>query len=164
LLGNYLVDGWNWDLRGFVVVAALLFGTGLAFQLVTRDVDTVAYRAAVGIALVAAFLLVWMNFVQAADDVNPAAVWYFVVPIVGIIGAAMARFQPGGMARALFATALAQALVLSIALTLRNPEVTSWSAAVLRGFGLNAVFGMLFVGSALLFRTAAREESAPGAV
>jgi hypothetical protein len=105
-----------------------------------------------------------MNFIQAADDVNPAAIWYLVVPIVGIIGAAVARFRPDGMARALFVTALAQALVLAVVLIVRDAQVTSWTAAVLRGFGLNAVFGMLFVGSALLFRTAARGESAPGAV
>jgi hypothetical protein len=105
-----------------------------------------------------------MNFVQAADDVNPAAVMYFGVPIVGIIGATMARFQPDGMARSLFATALAQALVLASALIIRNPQVTPWTPAALRGFGLNAFFVMVFFGSALLFRKAARGESAPGSV
>ena len=163
LLGNHFVDGWNWDLRGFVLVGTLLFGTGLTYELITRNVDTIAYRAAVGVALVAAFLLVWVNFVQGADDVNPAAMIYFGVPLVGIIGAAKARFRPDGMARALFATALAQALVLATALIIRNPQVTPWASGVSRGFGLNAFFGMLFVGSALLFRTAARGESAPGA-
>jgi len=167
LLRNHFVNGWNWDFRGFLLVGAvgaLLFGTGVTFQLITRNLGTIAYRAAVGVALVAAFLLVWVNLVQAADDVNPAAVMYFVVPIVGIIAAAMARLQPNGMARALFATALAQALVLASALIIRNPQVSSWTPAVLRGFGLNAFFVMLFVGSALLFRKAGRGESAPGTV
>jgi hypothetical protein len=68
------------------------------------------------------------------------------------------------MARALFATALAQALVLASALIIRNPQVSSWTPAVLRGVGLNAFFVMLFVGSALLFRKAGRGESAPGTV
>jgi len=68
------------------------------------------------------------------------------------------------MARALFVTALVQALVLVIALIIRNPQVTPWTAAVLRGFGGNAVNVVLFVASALLFRKAARGESAPGAV
>jgi hypothetical protein len=164
LLGNQFIDGWHWELRGFVLVGTLLFGTGLTYELATRNVDRLAYRAAVGVSLAAAFLLVWVNFVQAADDVNPAAVLYFGVPIVGTIGAAVARFRSLGMARALFATAIAQALVLAIALIIRNPQVTFWTAAVIRGFGLNALFAMLFVGSALLFRTAARGESAPGAV
>jgi hypothetical protein len=103
------------------------------------------------------------NFVQAADDVNPAAMMYLGVPIVGIVAAAVARLRPNGMTRALFVTALAQALVLAIALIIRDPQATPWSWAVLRGFGGNALFLGLFIGSALLFRKAARAEPAPGA-
>jgi hypothetical protein len=167
-LGRSLfVSGWDWDVRVFLLVggvATLLFSMGLAFQMVIRKLGTTVYRAAVGVALVTTFVLVWGNFVQAADDVNPAAMMYLSVPIVGIIGAAVARFRPDGMARALFVTALAQALVLAIMLIVRNPQATPWTAAVLRGFAGNAVFFMLFVGSALLFRKAARQQSAPGAV
>ena len=163
LLANHFVDGWNWPPGTFVVVGALLFSIGLTYQLVTRNKDAIAYRAAVGIAFAAGFLLTWGNFVQMAD-VTPAAAMYFGVPIVGVIGAAVARLKPNGMARALFVTALAQALVLAIVLIVRNPQVTPWTAAVLRGFGGNAFFGMLFVGSALLFRTAARGEAARAAV
>ena len=167
LLRSLFAGGWGWDIRVFLLVGAvgtLLFGIGLTIQMVIRKLGTPAYRAAVGVALVTVLLLVWGNFVQGADDVNPAAFGYLVVPVVGIIGAAMARFQPNGMARALFVTALAQALVLVIALIIRNPQVTPWTAAVLRGFGGNVFNAMLFVVSALLFRKAAREESAPGAV
>src|SRR5262249_36751543 len=149
--------------RAFLLVGAvgtLLFGIGLTFQMVIRKLGTRAYRAAAGVALGTVFLLVWGNFVQGADDVNPAAFGYFVVPMVGITGAAIARFQSNGMARALFVTALAQALVLVIVLIFRNPQVTPWTAAVLRGFGGNAANAMFFVVSALLFRKAAREESA----
>lgn len=171
LLGNNFVEGWNWPLRAFVLFGAIIFSIGLVYQLVTRNVDTSAYRAAVGIALVAGFLLFWGNFVQSADDINPAAMMYFLTLPVGIIGAVLARFRSGGMARALFVTALAQALLLVIVL-LRNPPVSTWTAAVWRGFVGNAFFAMLFVGSALLFRKAfrtafqasGRGESAPGAV
>jgi hypothetical protein len=160
LLGNHFVDGWNWPPGAFAIVGTLLFGIGLTYELITRNRDTIAYRAAFGVALATAFVLFWGNFVQAADDVNPAAVMYLGVPILGIIGAVVARFQPNGMARALFATALAQALVLAIALAIRNPQVVPWSPAVLRGFGGNAFFAMLFVMSALLFRKAARNQPA----
>ena len=166
LLRSLFVSGWDWDVRVFLLVGAVgtvLFSIGLACQMVIRNLGTTVYRVAVGVALVTAFVLVWGNFVQAADDVNPAAMMYLSVPLVGIIAAAMARFQPNGMARALFVTALAQALVLAIALS-RNPPVTSWTAPVWRGFGGNAVFFMLFVVSALLFRRAARGQSASGAV
>ena len=43
------------------------------------EYGTPAYRAAVGVALGTMFLLVWGNFVQGADGVNPAAFGYFVV-------------------------------------------------------------------------------------
>ena len=166
LLRSLFVSGWDWDVRVFLLVGAvgtILFSMGLACQMVIRNLGTTVYRVAVGVALVAAFLLVWGNFVQAADDVNPAAMMYLSVPLVGIIAAAMARFRSDGMARALFVTALAQAVVLAIVLS-RNPPVTSWTAPVWRGFGGNAVNFMLFVGSALLFRKAGRGESASGAV
>ena len=166
LLANHFVDGWNWPPRAFVLVGALLFGIGFTYELVTRNRDAIAYRAAVGIAFAAAFLLAWGNLVPFAD-VTRAAAMYFGVPIVGVIGAAVARLQPNGMARALFATALAQALVLAVALMMlitRNPQVTTWTPPELRGFGGNAFFAMLFAVSAFLFRKAGRGESAPGVV
>jgi hypothetical protein len=67
LLGNRFVDGWNWPFRGFVLAGTLVFGTALTYTLITRNVDTTAYRVALGIALVAAFVLVWMNFVQQME-------------------------------------------------------------------------------------------------
>src|ERR1043166_8377389 len=166
LLRSLFARGCDWDIRVFLLVGGvgtLLFSHALAFQMLIKKLGSPAYRAGVGVALMAAFFLVWGNFVQAADDVNHAAMMYLAVPVVGIIGAAAARFQAKGMALALFMTALAQALILVIVLV-QNPPVTSWSAAVWRGFGGNAFFFMLFVGSALLFRKAARAESASGAV
>jgi len=156
-LGNHFVEGWNWEPLGFVRIGTIIFGFGLAYELVTRNMDTIAYRAAVAVALVTALGLLWANFVQMAD-VNVAAAMYFGVPLVGIIGAVIARLRPAGMTRALFATAFAQALVLTIAL-IRNPHVTSWAPPVTRGFAGNAFFVTLFVGSALLFRAAARGKS-----
>src|SRR5689334_14021976 len=112
VLADRFVEGWNWALPAFLLLGALVFGSGLAFQWMTRRVDSIAYRVAVGVALAATLVLLWMNRVQAADGVNPSALWFFVVPVVGIIGAAFARLQPARMALALFATALVQALIL----------------------------------------------------
>jgi hypothetical protein len=161
LVRSLFVSGWDWDIHVFLLVGGvgtLLFGFGLTVQMIIRKLGTRAYRAGVGVALGATFLVVWGNFVQGADDVNPAAFGYFLAPMVGMSGAALARFQPNGMARALFVTALVQALVLVMALILRNPQVTPWTAAVLRGFCGNAFNVLLFIASALLFRKAARGE------
>jgi hypothetical protein len=121
-----------------------------------------AYRFAVGVALAAAFVLVWLSLgvgIIGADG-DPANTMYFGVLAVGIVGAIVARFRPHGMARALFATALAQALVAVIALIagLGLP----WSPP-LEILAVNGFFVALFVGSALLFRYAGREVAPAGA-
>ena len=81
----------------------------------------IAYRSAVGIALAAAFILVWLSLGVGiiGKDGDPANLMYFGVLAVGIVGAIVARLRPQGMSRALFATALAQALVAAIALIAR---------------------------------------------
>ena len=166
LLASQLVDGWNWRPGGFVVVSVIVFIIGFTYELVTRNRDAIAYRAAVGMAFVAGFLLLWGNLVQMAD-VTPVAAMYFGVPVVGLIGAAVARLRPNGMALALFVTALAQALVLAVAVTFlltQNPEVATWTPPEWRGFGGNAFLAVLFGGSALLFRKAGQGESATCAV
>jgi GNAT superfamily N-acetyltransferase len=121
-----------------------------------------AYRFAAGVALAAAFILVWLSLgvgIIGADG-DPANMMYFGVLAVGIIGAIVARFRPHGMARALFATALAQALVAGI--TLIFGLGLPWSPPV-EILALNGFFVALFVGSAMLFRNAGREQTPGGA-
>ncbi len=166
LLGSYFVEDWNWAPGAFVVLGILLFGMGFTYQLITRNRDAIAYRVALCLTFGASFGLTWSSFVQMADVTTTAAM-YFVVPIVCGIGAIVARFKPNGMARALFAAALTQALIWSVALMMlitRKPQVASWTPPEWRGFGGNAVLVMVFIGAALLFRKAGREESAACAV
>jgi hypothetical protein len=61
-----------------------------------------------------------------------------------------ARFQPHGMARALFAAALAQALIAGMH---QYPGSSVVEILIVNGF-----FVALFVGSAWLFRHAVRED------
>ena len=154
-----------WNLFDFVFAGALIFGTGLTFVLVASKAGNSAYRFAFGVALAAAFILVWLTGavgIIGSED-NNANVMYFGVLAVGIVGAIIARFRPHGMARALFATALAQALVSVIALiiTLGSPGSPP---GVLGTLILNGFFVGLFVGSAWLFREAARGGPERGAV
>ena len=122
----------------------------------------IAYRAAVAVALAAALLLVWVTGavgIIGSED-NNANTMYFGVLAVGIVGAIVARLRPHEMARALFATALAQASVAVIALIFGLGLPWSGPAELL---ALNGFFVALFVGSALLFRYAARDEAPAGA-
>jgi hypothetical protein len=100
-------------------------------------------------------MLVWVSLGVGiiGKDGDPANLMYFGVLAVGIIGALVARLQPDGMARALVATALAQALVAAIALIARLGLPWSGPAEIL---ALNGFFIALFAGSAWLFRRAAR--------
>ena len=121
-----------------------------------------AYRFAVGVALAVAFLLAWVNLavgIIGSED-NLANLMYVGVLAVGIVGAIVAHFRPHGMARALFATALAQALVAGIALIFGLGSRWSPPGEIL---GVNGFFVALILGSAWLFRNAAREQPPAGA-
>lgn len=155
LLAMQITDAVVWGPADFAVVWVLLFGTGLTYMLVARKSGNTAYRVAAGVAIVAGLLLIWMNLAVGliGSEDNPANLMYIGVLVIAISGTAIAHFQPRGMSRALFATAIAQALVAAIALILFKLPVTS---GVLEVLGVNVFFVVLFAGSALLFRHAAR--------
>ena len=131
----------------------------LVFTLATRVTRNHAYRYATGVALVAAFVLVWVNGAVGiiGNENNDANLMYFGVLAIGIIGALVARFRPRGMARTLFATALAQMLVAAIALFADlGPMGPTWPLDILI---LTLFFTALWLLSAWLFRVAARQQA-----
>jgi hypothetical protein len=121
-----------------------------------------AYRSAMGVALAATFILFWgigaVGF-MGTDNEHPNDLMYIVVPVVGIIGAIIARFRPHGMARAMLATALALMLV-PVIVVIAGLNLVPISMSELISFTLvqNGLFAALYVGSALLFRKAARKQ------
>ena len=163
LVAMRFTDEVVWDGTDFAVVGAMLFGACGAYELAARMTRNIAYRAAVGVAVVAAFILVWMNLavgIIGSED-NPANLMYGGVLAVAIVGALAVRFQPGGMARALAATALAQALVGVIAVSAGwGSTGANWPRPIVV---LTAFFAALWLVSAWLFRKAAREQASAGA-
>jgi hypothetical protein len=155
LVAMQFTDEVDWDLADFIVFGAMLGSACGTYELAARQTSNNAYRAAVGVAVVTAFILVWMNLAVGiiGNEENPANLMYAGVLGVGAIGAVIARFRPSGMARALVATALTQALVAVIAL--------------IAGFGhtwiLTGVFVALWLTSARLFRKSAIEQASAGA-
>jgi hypothetical protein len=155
LLTIPLVARFPWSLGDFIVMGVLLFGTGLAYVLIAGLSDSIAYRAAVGLAVAAGFLLIWVNLavgIIGSED-NPANQLYAGVLLVGFVGAAFARLRPWGMSLALYATAIAQMLVPVIALIVW-PATFGEHPGIVSVFLLNAFFAALFVVSAVLFRQA----------
>lgn len=149
---------WHWKPGALVLTVVLLIGgAALAYELVAKKPGNKAYRCAVSVAFTAVLLLVWVNAAVGGilgDD--PANMMYFGVLLVGLVGALIARLEPRGMSRASFATAFAMVLVPAIALLIGTPAFANGVPAV---FGLHAVFALLFVGSALLFRRAGASRS-----
>jgi hypothetical protein len=149
LVAMQLTDEVDWDVADFVIIGALLFAACGAFELAARRTGDIAYRAGVGVAVVAAFLLIWVNLAVGiiGEENQPANLLYLGVIGVGLLGALAARFRPEGMARAFVATALAQALVLGAIL------IGGWG---LKPAVLTAFFVMPWLASAWLFRKAAQ--------
>lgn len=155
LVAMQFTDQVNWDVSDFVIFGALLLGVGFTFEVAARKTGSpahnTAYRAGVGLALLAAFLVVWVNGAVGfiGSENNDANLMYFGVLAVGIVGALIARFESPGMARAMIATTGAQVLAFVVALA------AGWGVTWL----VTVIFSALWLGSALMFRNATREQT-----
>jgi hypothetical protein len=152
----YKVEGWAWSPADFVIMWLLIAGSIAAYKFVASKAPNFYYRVAAAIAVTTGLVLVWVNGAVGliGSEDNPANTMYAGVIVLGLIGAALARLQPLGMARALFVTAVAQFLVPVIALVIWRPD---FSPGVMQVFALNFCFVLLFAGAALLFRHAGSE-------
>ena len=155
LVAMQFTDEVAWGPLDFAVFGCMLAAACGTFEVTARATGSLAYRAAVGACLGAAFLLVWMNLAVgiAGDEGDPANLMFYGVLAVGAAGAFAARLKPRGMARALVATAVAQTLV-GVILLIGGP---GFEAALLSAF-----FAALWLASAWLFHKAARERSREG--
>jgi hypothetical protein len=156
LVASRVVEGWNWAPGAFVFTYVLFFGTGMAYALIARKMNAWAYKAAVGLALVAGFVLGWATMVHMSETENPVNLVYFGVLAVGAVGAGLARLEARGMALALFAmaAALAVAWVITQVLSSDTPAGPVWNIGVMHGG-----FVLLFAAAGLLFRHASLEGS-----
>ena len=152
LVAMIFTEEVNWSPFDFIVMGGLLFGSGLAYVLISRMSDSTSYRIGVGTAVLAGLLLMWVNLavgIIGSED-NPANVLYLGVLLTGFIGAAISALKPRGMAITMFATALAQMLVPVIALIVWRPTLND-APGIVGVFMLNAFFAAMFAASGLLF-------------
>lgn len=140
-----------WTRSDFVIMGVMLATVCGGIELAVRMSRHHAARAGAGVALVTAFLLTWVNLAVGiiGNENNPLNQMFAGVVAVAVLAAVAARFRPGGMAVAMAVTALAQTL----------------AAVVAQAYGhftwvLTAVFVGLWLGSAWLFRKAARDQAA----
>ena len=149
LVAMQFTDEVNWDETDFIVIGAMLAVACGTYELAARLAVNSAYRAGVGVAVVASFLLIWINLavgIIGSED-NRLNLLYGGVLAVALAGALIGRFRPAGMARAFIAAAVAQLLVGVVALT------AGYFTLVLEAF-----FAGMWLISAALFRKSARQQ------
>ncbi len=148
----------NRGLGDFIAAGLLLFGTGFLYELIAARHGHAWHKLAVALAAGTALLLVWINLAVGiiGSEGNPANLLFAGVLAVAAVGTALSRFEPAGLARAMAATALAQALValiVGLAGLATDPELT-------KSLGVGAGFVALWTAAALLFRRAAAVRTA----
>jgi hypothetical protein len=119
-----------------------------------------AYRVALGLALFASLILIWLSLgvgIIGADG-DRTNLLYGGVLLVGLAGAFIVRLQAAGMARTLVAMAITQAAIALVAVLAGWGLPWSPPAEVL---ALNAIFVALFLGSAWLFQRGAPGRAEP---
>lgn len=149
--------GVNWTLGDFLFAIVMIGGTGILCELATRLSRNWAYRSAVALALLASFLMVWINAAVGiiGNEDDPTNLVFGVVLAIEIAGTIVAKAKAQGMVRAMAVTAGAQALI-GISVFTRGIAANEPPGA----FGLLILiegFAALWLASALLFGKAAGE-------
>jgi len=155
LVAMQFTDEVKWGPLDFMIMGALLFGTGLSYVVITRNSSSVLYRIAAGITIATTLLMIWANLAVGliGEGPNPGNLLYIGVLGVTITGTMIAYFTGKGMARTMFSTALSLVLLAGIALAADMQHYPHSSTAGI--IGVNAFFAGLYTLAGLLFRYAA---------
>ena len=147
-------DEVNWDAFDFIFGAIVFGSVGLIVELTVRSSPSVAFRAAVFIALAAAFLVIWVNAAVGiiGDEDNPANLMFGAVLAVALLGSIASLFRAKGMALTMFAAA---AVEFGVGLIAVAGNMASGPAAPFDVIGATIVLTTMWLSSGALFRVAA---------
>lgn len=59
LVAMQFTDEMDWKLPDFIIVGILLFGTGLAYELISGSLPNKNHRIILGVVLLAALIYIW---------------------------------------------------------------------------------------------------------
>jgi hypothetical protein len=154
-----LITNAPWTLSDYIFMGALFAIVGGLFELTVRVSQNLSYRAGVALALLGILLVIWVNLAVGivGSESNPANLSFFGALLAGAVGAAFARFRANGLSAAMILTAVALGIAFAIAVAGPTDEPHVPHLRELAGTG---VLAALFLGSALLFRRAARRDKA----
>lgn len=137
----------DWGPEDFIVMGILFALVGGGVELVVRLSSSLACRAAAGVAILAAFLTIWVNLAvgMIGNEDNGYNLVFAGVLGIALLGAALAGFRREGAAWAMAAAGAAQLLAAAFGFP-ADP----------RGAIFSAFFALPWLLSAALFRYAAR--------
>jgi hypothetical protein len=144
----------NWDILDFVVAGVLISSVAVAFWFIARRAQNFGYKMGAAIAVIAAFLLFWINGAVGiiGGEGNVANLMFVAVLAVAGIAGFMGRFGPQAMRKAALLAAGTQALIPIIAIIAGfGTSAPSWPFDILI---LSSFFTALWLLSALLFHRA----------
>jgi len=144
----------KWTAFDFAFFAGMLLMVLLGYELFARN-GRGAYRLGGGVALLAAFLLIWITGAVGiiGDEGNPANLLYLGVLLVAFGGALLTRLRPSGLAWTMTAAAGVQLAIGIIAVAAHlGTDGPIWPRDVI---GLTGMFTLLWLAAAALFRKAA---------
>jgi hypothetical protein len=143
----------QWGVMDFIVIGILLLSAGFFFEWVAKQGNSAAYKAGVGLSVLAGLLLMWMNLAVGiiGDEGNPANLMFIGILAIGLGGLYTSHFKAEGLMKTLFVMAGAQMLVGVIAIL----AFAGGGPALV----LSAGFAMIWFVAGLLFRQADDEEN-----
>jgi hypothetical protein len=146
----------NWTASDFLFAAVMIGGTGLLIEAAVRASGKWSYRGGALLALAAAFLLIWINGAVGiiGNEDNPANLVFLAIVGIAAVGTLLARARAGGMALTMFVAAAAQGLT-GITIFIAGTAASEPPGPVGLLMLIEA-FAAIWLGSALLFRKAAR--------
>ncbi|GIU83111.1 MAG: hypothetical protein D6687_02880 [Acidobacteria bacterium] len=160
LIAMRFSDEVKWGPLDFAFAYVLLFSVAFPLDLLLRKRRPIAYQLGACLALVSAFLLIWINAAVGiiGSEKNPANLMYFGVIGAGILGVVFARFKSKGMMRSLITVA---SLFVLIAVSVLAFDLgTKEFSDKIKALVLNGFFATSFATSALLFWMVSRKEVA----
>lgn len=157
LIGELTVPDWNWGVGGFLVMGTLLYVTFLMIELIAKHSPNTFYKAAVGIAVLTTFAIIYVNLaVGIIGEGNNTSACYFLTVPVGFLGLALSRLKPKGLSWTAFAMAAVVLLVPTIALLLNDPYIQE-EPGPLKVFVLSGCLAVAYAVAGALFRKAAKK-------
>ena len=145
--------GVDWSLSDFVIMGTMLL---IACSLVELGIrlahNNLSYFAGTVFAVGAGFVTVWVNMAvgMILSEDNPENLVFLGVILIALVGAFVARFRAGGMAKAMLAAGIVQGLIALAVAAFRLDDLYTST--------LIGAFALPWLLSAALFRQAAGDQ------